>query len=443
MQWDIVGTFAGAMTGPDGFGNYTAAVSLSAAIPVGKVAIAVLQLENIANDSATVADSSGNFWLGAGSNGRPPYTFTPHSQTAITVPIGIGGTVTFTYPTAPTGNVVAYVLTTDVLSTNIGVDSANASGTILGTPTNAVSVNRTTYNNNEQVFVSLIAEGTGIVSLPVAGWTLIDSQDNGTICEWLYQQTVPVPDTTTFSSTLSVPCQWAVVAYSAFPTVAPVVALGSVITLEDTCTQVLVTAVSVGGDPNVFQGTIITGALPVFPEDPNSRPAPIDAGRWHTGTPATSVSGLTHLEGFTVTGLADGLVISPQVVSGGSITLDRAATDVVVGLPYVSQFQTLYLDAESPNGSIQGRRKQIPAAVLRLSDTLGVKVGIDFTRMVEVKEQFVPTSSVPQLFSGDVHVVLPGKTNDLYAQVCVQQNYPLPMSILGIAREVTIGDTGR
>ncbi|WP_204311451.1 hypothetical protein, partial [Stenotrophomonas maltophilia] len=61
----------------------------------------------------------------------------------------------------------------------------------------------------------------------------------------------------------------------------------------------------------------------------------ISATRW--GFAATTISGLGHLEGKTVSILADGNVAPQAVVSGGSITLDGPSLVVHVGLPITAE----------------------------------------------------------------------------------------------------------
>ena len=51
-----------------------------------------------------------------------------------------------------------------------------------------------------------------------------------------------------------------------------------------------------------------------------------------SGSAATTISGLDHLEGQTVSVLADGSTHPDKTVSSGSITLDRSSTKVKVGL---------------------------------------------------------------------------------------------------------------
>ncbi|OYV50083.1 MAG: hypothetical protein B7X10_01495, partial [Burkholderiales bacterium 21-58-4] len=102
--------------------------------------------------------------------------------------------------------------------------------------------------------------------------------------------------------------------------------------------------------------------------------APIAAGQWTMTAPTATVSGLRHLAGATVTGLADGNVIPPTVVSAdGAIALSTAASAIVVGLGFQCQFQDVPIDVGNP--TVQGQRKKLTATTLRLEASRGVKVG--------------------------------------------------------------------
>jgi len=59
----------------------------------------------------------------------------------------------------------------------------------------------------------------------------------------------------------------------------------------------------------------------------------VDSGLSYDGTPITTVRGLDHLEGKTVSILADGAVHPQRVVTSGTITLDNPAGKIHVGLP--------------------------------------------------------------------------------------------------------------
>lgn len=168
---------------------------------------------------------------------------------------------------------------------------------------------------------------------------------------------------------------------------------------------------------------------------------PAVAGTWSVTTPVTSINGLDHLNGKVVSILADGNVAPQQTVVNGSITLDRAYSAITAGLPFTCQLQSLYLDIQSPDGTIQSKRKTVPAVTVRMQDSRGLKAGPTFRDLVEIKERTTEPMGQPiRLFTGDQRVVLPGNYN-VPGQICVQQDYPLPSTILALIPEVVIGDT--
>lgn len=80
----------------------------------------------------------------------------------------------------------------------------------------------------------------------------------------------------------------------------------------------------------------------------------------------TSISGLDHLEGKTVQIKGDGAVIPSETVSNGSVTLDVAAGEVVIGLPYTLTIKTLGHEFDSGLGSMQGQRVRWSRPLVRV-----------------------------------------------------------------------------
>jgi hypothetical protein len=101
----------------------------------------------------------------------------------------------------------------------------------------------------------------------------------------------------------------------------------------------------------------------------------LDCGATYTsGSPVSTLSGLTWLEGQTVSILADGAVRPQQVVTGGAITLDDPASKIQVGLPIEADLETLPLAFEIA-GYGSARPKISPAAYLRVYRSAGIFVG--------------------------------------------------------------------
>lgn len=168
---------------------------------------------------------------------------------------------------------------------------------------------------------------------------------------------------------------------------------------------------------------------------------PQKSGTWNVTIPFTIVTGLDHLEGETVAILADGNVITPQVVVNGRITLAQPATRVHVGLAYTSQLQTLYLDVGEPTQ--QGKRKNITAMTARVDQTRGLQMGQTFDDLVDFKDRDPLTFGLPiPLQTGDKRMILGGGWNT-EGQMCLEQSNPLPATVLGVIPEITLGDTGK
>ena len=120
-----------------------------------------------------------------------------------------------------------------------------------------------------------------------------------------------------------------------------------------------------------------------FTETDNTTFNFLDSALAYSGSAVTTISGLDHLEGQTVGILANGATHPDKTVSSGSITLDRSATDVKVGLAYKSILQTMRLDAGSQNGTSQGKTKRIYEITIRLFESIGVEVGESLDNMNE------------------------------------------------------------
>jgi|694.fasta_scaffold15065_5 hypothetical protein len=164
----------------------------------------------------------------------------------------------------------------------------------------------------------------------------------------------------------------------------------------------------------------------------------VDCGLTYSGAAATTISGLSHLEGKAVYILADGAVMPPRVVNGGQITLDKAASLVHVGLPIVSDLQTLPLAVEV-EAYAQATKKNIKAVALRVYQSSGIYVGPDADHLTEAKIRTTePYGSPPGLQTGEVEVdISPAWTTE--GQVVVRQVDPVPLTIVSMTTTVSFG----
>lgn len=209
----------------------------------------------------------------------------------------------------------------------------------------------------------------------------------------------------------------------------------------------------------------IAATVPDVAQNLPQIPLPAPPGQWSIGAPVTTISGLNHLEGMSVTGLGDGAVIPPTTVVNGQITLPIAASKVVVGLGFQAQIQSLHLQLAGQE--IQDKRKDIVGVTVRLDQSRGVKVGANqpnasaqegsynvpwgkypYGRMIEIPEiqaQLGPNQYLP-LFTGDHYIPIdddwnmPGQSAPP-GMVAAQQDYPLPLNVLAFLPKFATGDT--
>lgn len=156
-----------------------------------------------------------------------------------------------------------------------------------------------------------------------------------------------------------------------------------------------------------------------------------------TGKKAKTLSGLEHLEGMTVRVIADGAVQPDLVVTNGSVTLRNEALVVRVGLPYVSEIETLRI--VGPDASIFGRKAIVRKVGILCRDTRSVNAGTEWNNLYEVKMRSNERYGDPiAMRTGWFDLAVSGSwTKD--GHICVQQKDPLPITILSLVPDVEVG----
>lgn len=167
----------------------------------------------------------------------------------------------------------------------------------------------------------------------------------------------------------------------------------------------------------------------------------VDSGLTYSGSAATTISGLNHLEGQSVAILADGAAHANKTVSSGAITLDRSVTKAQIGLPFTSKLETLRIDAGSAMGSSQGKNKRIGEVTVRLFRTVGLKIGTSSTELdtIPFRSSSDSMDTALTLFTGDKTAEFNGGYDD-DATITIVQDLPLPMTILAIFPTLSVFD---
>jgi hypothetical protein len=151
-----------------------------------------------------------------------------------------------------------------------------------------------------------------------------------------------------------------------------------------------------------------------------------------------TISGLGHLEGKTVSILADGNVEVQQVVNSGTITISSPSTKIHIGLPIQSDFQTL--DLEVGNGTIQGKTKTVATVTLRVENSRGGKIGPSSDNLTEFKQRaFEKYGDPTDLKTGDIRIAIPSKWSSS-GSIFFRQDDPLPVTLLAVIPEVSVGN---
>lgn len=153
-------------------------------------------------------------------------------------------------------------------------------------------------------------------------------------------------------------------------------------------------------------------------------------GTWYLT--ATKIRGLNYLEGLEVTVCNDGALYGTATVLNGAITLTKAASKVVVGLPYTGILKTVGLDLGSKTGPAMTKLKNVVELRLKLFSTQGISVGTDLYNMkdIEFRQTGQLTDRPIPLFTGIWRAVLPIDSSSLDKHCYIVQDKPFPCSIL-------------
>lgn len=164
----------------------------------------------------------------------------------------------------------------------------------------------------------------------------------------------------------------------------------------------------------------------------------MDSALTYRGGPTKVVSGLEHLNGKSVGILADGAVQAPRPVRGGRLELDHAAEVVTVGLPYCADLETMPVEVMGGGGTSVALKKQINTVDIIFRDSLGVKVGLSFDAMQDVKWRTTePYGKPPAPFSGMKQIVT-NKLADNILTVCVRSDLPTPVTVLALVSKIAV-----
>jgi len=155
------------------------------------------------------------------------------------------------------------------------------------------------------------------------------------------------------------------------------------------------------------------------------------------GSSTANVTGLSFLEGRTLSVVRDGLIEADKTVSSGTLTFTRAATSSYqVGLNYTVTMKTLPVAPKTQAGSIRGNKKRVFDIIIDLYQTQSVNVQgreIAFRQFgTNVLDQAVAD------YTGLKRVdTLLGY--DREGAITITQTAPLKMTVLGLEYKISVG----
>lgn len=191
--------------------------------------------------------------------------------------------------------------------------------------------------------------------------------------------------------------------------------------------------------------------------------------RFTSGSPTSTITGLTHLIGKQVVvyyprfggyqddafqddafQVTDDQAEEPRttytVNGSGEITIDFAATDIVVGLPYRARFKSVKLAYGSQAGTALTQKKRVDHLALMGVNTApdGLRIGRDFTNMTKLSSVFKGKVLEPFIIveDWDYEATAFGGKFDTDSRVCIEASSPYPATISGMVINMQNNDRG-
>jgi hypothetical protein len=155
----------------------------------------------------------------------------------------------------------------------------------------------------------------------------------------------------------------------------------------------------------------------------------------YSGSATSAVSGLAHLEGKTVQITADGAVHPDLVVSSGAVTLNYTATDIKVGLKYISKLTPTRPGANAGAGTTLGKMKRWNKIFVRLEASA---IPVINGQRPPVRSPGTNFGNEEPVVSEDIEVRNLGY--DLNGRIEIEQDLPLACHIVSLFGTLSVGD---
>lgn len=157
------------------------------------------------------------------------------------------------------------------------------------------------------------------------------------------------------------------------------------------------------------------------------------------------IAGLDHLEGETVSVLADGVVFDQQVVTSGAIDLelDSVTTHagvVHVGLPFDTDVDMLDIDADTGDGRVfTDRAKSVERVVAIVNQSRPFSAGTDADNLEVFEPEVDGTFGATELYTGQARLLV-SRTSTVDSGMLIRQSDPVPFALGSVIRTFDLGE---
>ena len=165
----------------------------------------------------------------------------------------------------------------------------------------------------------------------------------------------------------------------------------------------------------------------------------VDSGITYSGAAATVFTGLSWLEGQTVSILGDGAVMPKQVVTGGSITLPVAVSKAQIGLPITADLMTPPAVSQQDPTMGQSRVKSINKAWVRVYNSGVFSVGPNVNKLTPIKGRHFESPGTASALQTDELQLFISPDYNQSGKIMIRQADPLPLTVVDITIEATFG----
>ena len=155
----------------------------------------------------------------------------------------------------------------------------------------------------------------------------------------------------------------------------------------------------------------------------------------YSGSATSAVTGLAHLEGKTVQITADGAVHPDLVVTSGALTLNYTASDIKVGLKYVSKLTPTRPGSNAGAGTTLGKFKRWNEIFVRLEKSAIPMIN---GQRPPVRSPDTDFGNEEPVVSEDINVRNLGYDRD--GRINIEQDLPLACHIVSLFGTLSVGD---